>query len=109
MEIVNLFLNELKRRKKIGLAKTMLQQKSGLSPMGFKEYFNRLIIAKLIEEKEIKILRNGRKGRFAKIKRKFFITELGELYLKKSNLLCLKIGKLNQEYKLNLDEISYKH
>ncbi len=108
-EIANIFLNELKMRRKTGLARTMLKQKSKLSPQGFKEYFNKFIELKLIEERMLEINRDGRKGRFAKTKMKIFLTEIGEEYLKNSNLLLLKIDKLNEKYGLNLDEISYPH
>ena len=89
-EIINIFLNELKKRKKVGLSKTMTIQKSGLSPNGFKEYFDRLVLAKLIE-----------------CKKRILITQLGEDYVKKSNLLLIKIDKLNKEYKINPQDISY--
>jgi len=98
-EIVNIFLNKLKRKRKLGMYKTMLNQQSNLSPNGFKEYFNILKNNKLI--KQIKNKQGKRK--------KIFITELGEDYLKKSNLLCLKIEKLNKQYKINLRDINYIH
>jgi len=108
-EIVNIILNKVKKRKTLGVPKTKLIQESNLSPMGFIEYYNRLIASKLITENKTPWVRGGSNGKARSPRVKIFITELGETYLKKSNLLCLKIEKLNKEYELDLNEISYSH
>jgi predicted transcriptional regulator len=89
-EIINYFLDVIKIRKSLGLGKTMLMQKTNLSPQGFKKYLNMLIEKELITPNK-----------------KMCLTEKGEDYLKKSKLLLLKIDKLNKEYLIDLDKIKY--
>ena len=107
LEILTFFLRELKKREKVGLTKTRLTQQSNLSPQGFKCYFSKIMESKLIEPRTMDIKRLGRKGRIARTSRRFFITELGKSFLKKSDLLLSKIEKLNEEFKINLREVSY--
>jgi len=45
-QIINIMLNKLKRRKNSGIYKIRLKQEVNLSPMGFKEYINKLIETK---------------------------------------------------------------
>ena len=100
-EIANIMLNAIKETKTLGIAKTMLLQKSNLSPQGFKEYYERLLKADLIEE-----VFKSKKGKESK-GRRLFLTGYGKEYVKKSNQIIINQENLNKNFKLNLDGISY--
>jgi len=97
-EIANIMLNAIKNTKSLGIRKTRLLQASNLSPQGFKEYYERLLNANLIEE-----INESKKDK----RKKLFLTGYGKEYVKKSNQIIINQENLNKNFKLNLDGISY--
>ena len=87
-EIVNYLLGEIKRRKTLGITKTRLMQEANLAYYLFFKYLKQLVSGNLIN-----------------CNKKITITDSGEDYLKKSNLILLKQEKLNKLYSIDFDKI----